>query len=1172
MKTNHFDINNSPLKGTNLIEASAGTGKTYTITGIFLRLIIEENSDPDKILVVTFTNAATNELKQRIRTRLSQALDIFLSGNTKNNEDIFLTGLFQKNRDKAPKIILKLKQAIRDFDQASIFTIHGFCQRMLSEYAFESRAQFDAQLVSDEDRIKREVIEDFWRINLYNEPPVFARYARSVISIDKLFQLINSRTLSPEIRIIPEPEICDSSHFEENFTKYHKKLKKIWESEKDEIKDIFLSHKSLNRNKYRKNSVLKITALMDEYLGSEPDVNIFDEFVKFTGTYIKKAVKKGKKPPCHDFFIECENFYNIANALKAKFDKKILKLKFSLFQYVKKKLKAKKEALNIKSFDDLIIDFYEALKDKKTGNNLAKAIRKRYKAALIDEFQDTDPIQYEIFKKIFMSENSLVFLIGDPKQAIYGFRGADIFAYMDASSYISEKYTLSTNWRSHKKLIKAINTVFNANPAPFLYEKIGFEPVLPAPQKAINPYDDMAGLTIWLNSPSPDGKERAVNKGEAKKAVINSMVCEISRLVNKGIEPEDIAVLVRKNMEAEMVSSALSRINIPSVICNVGHVFETWEAIEMMILLCAISNPKDEKAICTALGTYIGGYSGDELARLKNNESEWENIVEKFFEYRAIWQSKGFFRMFREFMKRENLLPRIMSLDFGQRRATNILHIAELLHQAEVEKGLKMQGLVKWLADQKDAGKEHPEEHLIRLETDDKAVQILTIHKSKGLEFPIVFCPFIWDGSKIGKNAEPLFFHNKNRKPVVDLGSHNIDANRKIAEKEILAENIRLFYVGLTRAKARAYLAWGKINKAGTSAPAHIFHNLCDSDDISDMEKKFAKISTDSIVNDIENLAKKSQGAIEVTDLPFYEAKAFYEPDSQKEEELSCPDFNVNLEKNFEIASYSSLVSGGHKRGGWDEWEISEYDILQNKENENPNIFSFPKGAGPGTCLHEIFENISFTKPDSSQNIFAIEKILEKYAISPDMWKETIFNMVINVLSAPLEGIGGKFSLSQIKKEKRIHEMGFYFPVENSLSAKKLEKIFSLLGQRFGFSAFKGFMTGFIDLVFTIDDKFYIIDWKSNYLGKLHKDYAPEKLYDAMDKASYFLQYHIYALALHKYLALKIADYDYEKYFGGVFYLFLRGIDPCKNPEYGIFKDRPCLKIIKALDKVLQEG
>ena len=1239
----NFDLLNSPLEGTNLIEASAGTGKTYAIAGLFLRLILEKNLSVDKILVVTFTVPATDELRDRIRGKLREASEAFSVGRT---EDAFLNDLVRRHKD-SEAALKNLGEALRAFDQAAIFTIHGFCMRMLHENAFESGSLFDTELVTDQEDLKREIVDDFWRRHFYDASPLFVNYAiNSKFSPDSLLALLANRHARPYLKIIPQVEIPDSSLEEKEFREYFNEARSNWNSARTEVEKILASDEGLNRSKYKyANIPIWIQGMDDTMASGGNNPLLFNGFKKFTSSELEGAVKKDYTPPAHPFFELCEKLREKQEELERVFDQHLLGLKAELFHYVQDELIRRKAEKNIRFFDDLLLRLHRALGEK-GGEALAREIGKKFGAALIDEFQDTDPIQYAIFKKVFGTGRSTLFLIGDPKQAIYSFRGADIFAYMDAAGDVASRYTLGENWRSEPDLIAAINAIFARADRPFVYEEIPFQPAVPAadkdPESLRMDGQTEPPLHLWFLDAGKVGEPgKTITKTQARELIPGAVAAEVSRVINLGrnnramigkrpLMEGDIAVLVRTHFEARHMQKALSALNIPSVLYTTENLFDSHEALEMERVLAGISEPNNESLLKEALATDVMGVRGEELDDLIKDEAEWEKWLIKFKKYHDLWDEHGFIRMFRYLVLEENVLARLMSLPDGERRNTNLLHLSEVLHQTSIERRLCMAGLLKWLSEQRDSNAPRLEEHQLRLESDENAVKLVTIHKSKGLEYPVVFCPFVWAGSRIDKKKDSLTFHDEldNRRLTLDLGSEGMDENRVFAEKEQLAENLRLLYVALTRARSRCYLVWGRFNEAETSAPAYLFHQKGSwegEDVVGATEERFKGLSDEDVLTELKMIVDKVHGTIRLSEMPM-ETGEEYSPLPGSKVLLTCRRFSGNIDRQWHISSFSSLVSGqphgaeladrdaislpaphrppeadSGEAGGparhlparalqWqagrpalrDSGEAGGPDLYSQKDfegsviQEEPSgIFSFPRGAKAGTFLHDIFEHLDFMEKDTALMKNLVAHKLNEYGFKPT-WQETLCHMIQKVLSVRLDPERSDFTLSHIRNKDRLNELEFYFPL-NSISPKKLNSIFAKYAgpalptglpahiERLDFTPVRGFMKGFIDMVFQFQNRFCLLDWKSNFLGGSVEDYGQEALAAAMKDEFYIVQYHIYTVALDKYLQLRLPGYNYETHFGGVYYIFLRGVDPDRGTDFGIYRERPSGEFINEL-------
>ena len=465
-----FDLLTSPLEGTNLIEAGAGTGKTYTITGLFLRLILEKRLSVKEILVVTYTVAATEELRDRIRRKIRDALEACSAGTS---PDSFLRGLILTLPDREEAAGL-LRAALLDFDEAAISTIHGFCQRTLRESAFESGSLFDTDLEPEQETgLIEEIVQDFWRRNFYDAPLEWIRYAQGLNLGPTFFLDLLRRGRSPlDLKILPETAPVSFGAVAP-FRQAYAELQAAWPAARAEVEQAF-GEPGLHAA-YR-NHLSETLGLMDSFLAENgPAFPLPEKFERFTTGGLKKKTRQKMKPPDHPFFQRCDTLQQRATALRIELERHLLFLQGEIFQTLRQELPLRKQRRNIQSFDDLLTRLRQSL-EKAGGDELSQAVRNRYRAALIDEFQDTDPVQYAIFQHIFERGGSILFLIGDPKQAIYSFRGADLFAYLKAASRVDRRYTLEGNWRSEPGLVAAVNTVFTSREDPFLYREIPFEP------------------------------------------------------------------------------------------------------------------------------------------------------------------------------------------------------------------------------------------------------------------------------------------------------------------------------------------------------------------------------------------------------------------------------------------------------------------------------------------------------------------------------------------------------------------------------------------------------------------------------------------------------------------------------------------------------------------------
>ncbi len=871
-------------------------------------------------------------------------------------------------------------------------------------------------------------------------------------------------------------------------------------------------------------------------------------------------------------------------------------LKYNSLRYSEESLRKSKQQRNVQFFDDLLALVHQALAEPQ-GNRLAARIRLRYRAALVDEFQDTDQIQYEIFSRIFSESACPLFMIGDPKQAIYSFRGADVFSYFKAASQAVNRYTLTENFRSSPGLIQAVNTLFQNVNRPFIFKAIPF--IEGTAGKPADPGSNLGagGLHIWHLAFEQDQhatvKEIGTRIADAMCAEIISLATDNENIVQLG----DIAILVRTNRQAVVVKSILSNANIPAVIYSAGNVMATPEADEIGRILTSIANPSRVGALKSALTTDVMGWHLKDIDPNVMKIDWWENTITNFMDYQRSWKQDGFIAMFRRFMAAEKVRVRLLSQPNGDRRLTNLMHIAEILHAATTEKNLGMTGLLKWFFRQTDPDVPKQEIHQLRLESDDQAVKVITIHKSKGLEFPVVFCPFSWGGTQVA--AEDFTFHDlqADGRITLDLGSKAREVHWVLARNEQLAENLRLLYVAVTRAAHQCYLVWPRTRSAGSSALAYLIHGRRVADDLvqyddvaARLQKKFNNLSADDFLADLQHIKKGSGGSIMLSPLPEKRV-AMHSPEPTNRDRLQVRRFKGQIDKSWRIASYSSLVSHSKR-----EHELPDRDELTDPAELNresglgedaaigtdqaaQGLFAFPKGLTSGIFFHDILENLDFSNPDKRvwQDLVRIK--LPGYGFDPK-WEIPILDMLDNLSKVILSPRMAPFTLAAVDNSNRINEMPFYYPLKR-VSAKTLARVFGAHSnqttirdfpqvlERLTFSPVAGLMKGFMDVLFLHNDRYYIVDWKSNFLGMAWEKYRSAHLNAEMRNSFYILQYHLYVLATHLHLQMRLPGYAYAKNFGGIFYIFLRGISAQLGPEYGIYEDRPDFGLIRALENAL---
>ncbi len=1179
-----LELFETPLAGHNLIEASAGTGKTYTIVALYLRAIVELGLSVEEILVVTFTNAATAELKGRIREKLVALVRSLENGVPR---DDFCNGFLQ-HLEQPDRALKRLRLALLSFDRAAIFTIHGFCQRALADSAFESGMPFQTEMLVSERELLQEIVDDYWRRFIQDETPGLVRFlVDAKITPDRLLAGLKGSINKPYLKVRGVPMPGDPLEMEIEYEHALQQAREAWSAHGEEISRLIQDSTALSKTRYplasRSRWLLHMEALMSSSSGSW-----FDEFEKFTTSVLEVSVNKGQVAPAHPFFDRCDRLLQARGNLDGFYRQAWVAHLEALIGYVNRELQERKRRLRVQSYDDLLLNLDAALRGP-SGEALSSSLRGRYRAALIDEFQDTDPLQYGIFRSIFTKEVPL-FLVGDPKQAIYSFRGADIFAYLRARDAADSRYTLDVNWRSDPRLINAVNTLFTQPHEGFLYRRIPFHPAEAADRsrEALTEEGDVdAPFRVGL-------VQEKMNKEQAVALCADWTAAEIARLLalagegslklgDRSLTSGDIAVLVRTHSQGLMVRKALAGHGIHSVQRSQEGVFHSFEAIELLRVLSAVAEPADMEKIRSALSTDMLGLSGNDIDSMARDEALLDSYITGFREYHRIWSEHGFMRMFRHLLREQGVMVRLLGMDGGERRLTNLLHMGELLHGQERRESPGIGGLIKWLVGNQQSESSEDDAHQLRLESDERLVQIVTVHKSKGLQYPVVFCPYVWDaGMRQVSSGEPYRFHDPDLsdEPVLELGSESWAETRECALKEEMAESLRLLYVALTRAEHRCYMLWGDMYGAGKSPMAWLLHPPGDPQApgaLERMEKEFKKLKPEELRRRLERLVEVADGDVCLFDCetPTEIAPLHSWPGSDRPLSLEPALFDRRLVHDSRVGSFSGLISHRHSVESPDHDAGSTRPIPEGEGHSGGrDIFSFPRGANPGSCLHGIFEELMLDRRSRAECDALVRRQLELYAIDRE-WTPVVVEMVSRVLDTELEA-GSGLRLVDISPEQCLVEMEFYYPV-SSLDAASLAVLLRKHGfsdtpelqsalERLSFADLRGYLKGFIDLVFEQDGKFYLLDYKSNWLGSDKGDYDQARLRRAIAEEGYFLQYLLYTVALHRYLGQRIPDYRYEHHFGAVFYLFLRGMDPADGPVYGVFRDRPSLALVNALD------
>lgn len=1158
--TNFDPINTELLTGINLIEASAGTGKTYTIAMLVLRCVVEQDLTIKQILVVTFTKAATEELKDRIRKRLAETR-LYAQGKNDQLEANVKQWLNDLPIEKE-LIIQRLNHALMDIDQAGIFTIHGFCQRILAEHALESGQLFDSELTDDISSIKKACSDDFWRQHVYPRSAWEASLLTAQYKTpDQLLASVDF--ISPELTVIPQYEDLELALL---------KLKQCISNCKTNIyPSLQILEEALKEGKFKNSFQTDFKMIygclldwLDEESTSLPDFSQFTQQGLLNGLNGQKFRKSKANPASSDeqkqlyikeLIFNSQPFEQLDHAIKnisLMFRRALL---HTLHENVSKKL----QQLNLLSFDDLITRLADALKAEK-GPALSLEIQQHYKTALIDEFQDTDNNQWLIFSRLFQSSEHALYLIGDPKQAIYKFRGADIQTYFSAKQLANHEFNLGFNWRSHPLLVEGVNHLFNTD-KPFLSDELTFTPVaagLTSDHGLLNNQQAPPPLVFWqLNENENASWTAGKATTEIKTAIVNEildlLIADYS-IQDKAIYAKDIAILVRTNPQATEFQQALNTAGVTAIINSKESVFTSMEAFDLYTVLQAVAEPTNNILLKQALTLNWFNLTGQQLFQALNDELTMDNWLSRFLDYQSIWQNKGLMAMMQRLLANENVYPHLSKYPQAERCITNLQHCIELVQQAAIDEHLAINKTLDWLHNnitQAKSGHTGSDEQQLRLESDEDAVKIITMHSSKGLEYPIVFCPFLWQrGTRLNAEQSVIKCYSNN-KMIADIGSDQFEQHRQNALAEELQEDLRVFYVAVTRAKYRCYINWADVRtkeKANNSSMAYLL-GFSDDDFLQQQQKlqSFSQQYTDIFEY---RLLEPNQ-----TINNSWQAQHSSGPFSYQQRQRS-------LYSYWQMSSYSALSYLSIH-------DAPELPVDKAREDKNPPTIKvdkeeLPRGAHTGNVVHDLLENIPFSILAQNNDITDLrDKSCLRYGLKTE-YPEQINELLRQTVNTNLSTTNDCFSLKQLSEQQCLKEMPFYLSMK-TMDVSQINHILkdSPTYQPLSEKTMCGYLTGFIDLICEHNGQYYVMDYKSNGL----ESYDQDDLIKSMREHNYGLQYWIYSIVLHQYLKNRLPNYNYQQHFGGVMYLFVRGMDE-KIENSGVYQTKPELDKIEQLTKL----
>lgn len=1255
-----FDPTMQLPSGTLLLEASAGTGKTYTITSLILRLVAEYGVPLEKILVVTFTRAAAAELRGRVRSRLTGAISAFekalSEGWSESNvhervEDEVVAHLLREGvkdgREELDGRRRRLRDASEGFDAAAIDTIHGFCQRTLQRAAPDVDLELGAELVEDIADLVDEVVQDTLVRELRHADEAWYRFLRSQkIDAPRLRQITRRLEEEPYLQVLPDHPHLDEKEPSGLWEERLKRFRNVWRKQGDELAQWLATNAKVFKGNYYngKRPYKEAAAITDWCEGAPPPIGDLNGIQKQL-VYVSRAQMEDRllDPQAMPDHLDVIDAAGELLAAPAELATQFL-LRFAA--HVREELPRRKAARGILSFTDLLLALDRALSHDQAREAVRAGIRDRFDVALIDEFQDTDPIQWSIFESVFGRDGRL-HLVGDPKQAIYGFRGADVQTYLRASKTVSEDnhFTLLVNYRSDQSYLEALNELFGREGVfephgVFAVPGIDHVEVHAAEQHKDDrlQFEERSRpalefryvprkLAFAGTGQDVDGKA-LISKGWAVQRLPAIVAGEIVEFLHEAPEihpdednprpvvPGDVAVLVRTNDQARRVQAALQNAGVPAVVGSDKSVFETPEALAVQRLLEAILQPGSERKVRAALAGPILGWRAWDL--VDPDERQWDGWLEKLERWSFRWRRDGVAAMLRQVFADTRAAPRLLEQPRGERTLTNVLHLGELLHGAEAWYRLGTEGLAAWLGEQRRTQSFFGEELQLRLESDTEAVTVVTVHRSKGLQYRVVWCPFLWDGRLLFPHElAALRFHDPHTGELsLDLNAAKNSPDKRLhlryAERERWQENLRLLYVALTRARHRCVVHTGPFMGVGSSPLHRVLHGADYSEAGPPADP--GDRSDDDLFAELRNI---SSAAISVGEAEDLGGAVRWEPPENADADLTVRKLNRDLDTSWQRTSFTTLVSGEvvGDETPYDEVyedyepEVEPDDVLSPSAASEVPLANFPRGAGPGTFLHSVLEQLDFGSVHRGRELeHVLDEQLRRFPLNR-VHRPTLVRGLKAAIKTPLGPLFDHQDLSSVNSGDRLNELDFDLPLAGgygagdiALTVQRVAKVFDAhaerssaplgeyarrLRQRPELPA-RGFLTGTIDLVVRRDGRYSIMDYKSNWLTgsatgpggvqlSVNADYSPARLADEMVSHDYVLQYHLYTVALHRFLRWRLGDgYDYDRHVYGAIYLFLRGMTGPDTPRsddgipYGVYADRPSLELVEDLDAVLR--
>ncbi len=1182
-----------PLTGRQLVEASAGTGKTYTIATLVLRLVVEHDLPLTRCLVVTFTRKAAAELRDRIRARLVEALaaaEAAVAGVAP--ADPIYAAVF--GGVGAQRAAHRLALALADVDLAPITTIHAWCQRVLTEHAFERGGAFDVSLDQDDARWFDEAAQDLWTSALWEAPVALVEALEDADAYPDLRRVVAlASSPTPPLPLdLPEVDLAPGWHAAAApafvaLDAAASALRARLEAVRAAYRAVVLSG-SLNKRSYDPANIDRdidaLGALAAAPFATAGSLRGYASKVR-PDAWLAKVNKNQREPGVTPPFEAVDAFFEALAAAEEARGSARLRLLAAAWRAAPA-LVARLRGEGTAGFGELLGWLRDALAGPE-GPALRDALRTAYGAVLVDEFQDTDPAQWAIFDALAGDTALPLLLIGDPKQAIYAFRGGDLDTYIAARATAAEAWTLGRNWRSDGALVEAVNAVFQSIDAPFADDRIDYPtvdaahaaPRLHGAEGPVVPF----GVRVLRGAPLKRGGFGAPKVGELVEDVADEVVATLEagwEIRPKGgaarpVAPGDLAVLVDTHTHGRAVVAALQARRVPVVRWGADSVLQSEEAGHLALVLEALASPGSLAAVRAALATPLFGLDAHRLSALAEHDTAAAPWLDRFSKLREAWDRAGVARALLGLWRSEDVLRAVLARPGGERVLTNLRHLTELIHVAAQANGLGVAGVLAWFARARveDDAEEHGEAE-VRLESDARAVAVVTVHKAKGLQWPVVFVPFL--ASPKGRKDHVPVFHAAGE-AVVDLAA--AQASEGAADAELRQESVRLAYVALTRAEHRS-VTWVCSAKGwGRSALAHLL-----VPEASPWEAKQAQASwiDDGVAR---WAALPGVGVAEAHGSALRGLGPWVAPGA-----VPATRGPRTLGRRFgadvRLSSFSALSRNPGDALGRDHDAVDLAAAGAAAPPATVRLAGFPRGTTAGTAVHAVMERLDFQDVASAGPLVAEQ--LAAHGLDALAWAPVLHEALGDVVAAPLAPDGHR--LADVPRADRADELAFHLTAGGPgapLQAAALAALFEAhvpapLGPAYAarlaqlrFEPLDGLLTGFIDLVYRRPGPrgpvYTVVDHKTNHLGDTRDAYAPPHLEAAMVHHHYVLQAWIYLVALHRHLRARWPSYDPAVHLEGARYLFLRGLGPAPagGVSAGVWTWSPPLALLEGLDALL---